>query len=227
MDYQLSIVNLASALFFIFLIGSGILCHKDLTDGEGWGMVALIGLSVFPALGLSFDFLIQLSTMSLEGTNQIITRNGLGLLFAVVLYYYNQYHSAHIIITAPDDFTGAIALVYQVPHAPKLSRNLFTLDVKLQLPKSGMIFTRSKAWKQDISKLRFIRKDGSSIISLGKDKNGYYQFLPNEISDMQTFQHRGQEIIVRIKNIGSDNHLEAFEKKLEEVKQRLKDVAFY
>ena len=59
MRYKLTVLNIAT---FVFLLGSIVYTvanYSTLSDGEGWGVVYMIGLFIFGATALIIDLIIQ------------------------------------------------------------------------------------------------------------------------------------------------------------------------
>ncbi|HLK30162.1 MAG TPA: hypothetical protein VKT28_16390 [Puia sp.] len=59
MKSRLSILNLSALLFLIGIIIYTILKYKQLSEGEGWGVVAMVGLFGAGIVLLVIDFIIQ------------------------------------------------------------------------------------------------------------------------------------------------------------------------
>ena len=59
MRYKTSILNIASGLFILAIIFYTIFNYKQLSNGEGWGIVAMTGLICIPVLLLVIDLIIQ------------------------------------------------------------------------------------------------------------------------------------------------------------------------
>jgi len=59
MKFKLSILNIAAGLFLIGIIVYSIFNYGQLSEGEGWGVVAMAGLFGFGIVLLTLDFIIQ------------------------------------------------------------------------------------------------------------------------------------------------------------------------
>ena len=59
MKFRPSILNIAAGLFLIGIIIYTILDYGQLSQGEGWGVVAMVGLFVVGIALLIIDFIIQ------------------------------------------------------------------------------------------------------------------------------------------------------------------------
>jgi hypothetical protein len=59
MTFKPSILNIAAGLFLTGIIIYTIFNYAQLSAGEGWGIVAMIGLSGFGVVLLILDFVLQ------------------------------------------------------------------------------------------------------------------------------------------------------------------------
>lgn len=84
MKFKLSILNVAAGLFLIGIIAYTIFNYGQLSEGEGWGVVGMVGLFGFGIVLLTLDFIIQKvfnrrSTINIIGA--IVTAIATFLLF--------------------------------------------------------------------------------------------------------------------------------------------------
>lgn len=79
MIYKRTFLNTSALVYFIFLIGYTIFNYSTLTAGEGWGIVAMVGLSIVGLIALAADAVLQ----------QIIKNrkwlNALGMLVGLII----------------------------------------------------------------------------------------------------------------------------------------------
>jgi hypothetical protein len=79
MKFRLSILNIYAAMFLLWCIGFTILNYSELSEGEGWGVVGMVGLFGFGLLLLVVDIVIH--NLIKNGK----TANIIGLIVAIVL----------------------------------------------------------------------------------------------------------------------------------------------
>lgn len=84
MKFRLTILNSAAFLFLTGCLLYGLLNYSNLTTGEGWGMIYIIGLFFFGLTALVADLIIRIifKTKSSQNIAGIIA-----LLLYIVLYY--------------------------------------------------------------------------------------------------------------------------------------------
>ena len=66
MKYKLTLLNVAAFLFLIGCCIYTLLNYSTLSNAEGWGIVYMIGLSVFGLTALVVDLIIQWAVRSKE-----------------------------------------------------------------------------------------------------------------------------------------------------------------
>ena len=200
MKYRPTILNVLSGGLLIWMIIQFIIFTINSTGagGEAWGVVAIIVLVFLSIIGLGIDFLIQLGTKKLKTKNQHITRNGIGLILLIGLYYFNQNHRRDLNIIIPNDYNNAIGIVYDFPESDKLPVNILTLHSNVELPKSGLIFTSSRMKDNDIPHTKFINENGD-LRYLGV--NGIWE---RRYSDEIQIDYKGGLVTVRIINVGDE-----------------------
>ena len=84
MKYRLTILNLS---FWIFLLGCIVyttMNYDQLSEGEGWGIVFMIGIIIFGASSLLVDFFIQWLVKN-HRKQKIIS--ALALIIYVILFW--------------------------------------------------------------------------------------------------------------------------------------------
>jgi ABC-type transport system involved in cytochrome c biogenesis permease subunit len=59
MKYRFTILNIAALVFLIACIIYTLIYYKQLSSGEGWGIVYMVGISVFGIIAFLIDFIIQ------------------------------------------------------------------------------------------------------------------------------------------------------------------------
>ncbi|MEO8770710.1 MAG: hypothetical protein ABI402_11510 [Ferruginibacter sp.] len=59
MRYKISILNITSYIFIVIIIFYSIFKYNKLSEGEGWGIVAMFGSAGIPVVLLILDFIIQ------------------------------------------------------------------------------------------------------------------------------------------------------------------------
>ncbi len=60
MKYRFTILNISAFIFLIGILVTTIVKYKTLAVGEGWGIVAMVGLSGLGCFALAFDYILQL-----------------------------------------------------------------------------------------------------------------------------------------------------------------------
>src|SRR5690554_2106140 len=213
MKNRLTILNIASGLLLIGVIGYTIFNYGELSKGEGWGVVAMIGLFIIACVGLIIDLIIQFSTKNIRPRKRFIIRNIIGLLILISAYYVERINSNDLTINVPNDYNDAVAVVYSVPNAPKLSKNILTLNSKIKMPTDGIILTKTNIRYNDIPYTHFIRENGTEISISGTWNNLY--------SDQIPINCNGKTVIVRISHLGTENGEKKINKKLKDVKEKL------
>ena len=59
MRYQLSVLNIITGLFLLGCIAFTIFNYEELSSGEGWGVVGMVGLAAFGIAALIVDVILQ------------------------------------------------------------------------------------------------------------------------------------------------------------------------
>ena len=78
MIFKPSILNVAAGLYLVSCFGYTIFNYRQLSEGEGWGVVGMFGLFFFGLFLLLLDFIIQTIFKNK------ITINIIGVLVAIV-----------------------------------------------------------------------------------------------------------------------------------------------
>ena len=73
MTYKPTILNIATGLFIIGCFFETVSNYQQLSEGEGWGVVAMVGLFGVGVVLLAIDFIIQQVFKSRKTINIICT----------------------------------------------------------------------------------------------------------------------------------------------------------
>ncbi|MDO5664352.1 MAG: hypothetical protein Q4G63_03720 [Bacteroidia bacterium] len=88
MKYQATILNVFLALSIAAIITTTILKYKELSDGEGWGIVAMVGFLSIAFVGVVIDLIIQILTQRITTPKKrSIVRNLLGFIILSVFLF--------------------------------------------------------------------------------------------------------------------------------------------
>ena len=88
MKYRLSILNVAAGIFLAGIVVYTLINYSRLSEGEGWGVIAMVGLMGIALVLLVLDFITQLIFKSREVVNII----GAILAFiATVFLFFNWF----------------------------------------------------------------------------------------------------------------------------------------
>lgn len=82
MKYRLTILNTVTILFLLCCIYYTILNYAVLSNGEGWGVVFMIGIFLFASTALIVDLLIQ------KFIKNRTAKNILSSIFVIVYAYF-------------------------------------------------------------------------------------------------------------------------------------------
>jgi membrane-anchored protein YejM (alkaline phosphatase superfamily) len=77
-NYRLTFLNGAAALFLAGVLITTIIKYPELAKGEGWGIVAMVGLAGIGGFALLIDFVLQLFIKNKK------TVNILGLIIVLI-----------------------------------------------------------------------------------------------------------------------------------------------
>lgn len=215
MKYRLTVLNLAAGILIAGTIINTIIHNEKLSSGEGWGILFMIGLIGVGIVGFILDFFVQIFTNTLNRKSRNRTRNIIGVIVLLSVYYYTRYQSRSIIVNVPEGYDGIVALVCNVPNQPRIKRNIFTLNAEIDLPANGIIWTSSVLRDNDIPYTDFKYPSGEFINISGTWNNLH--------SDILSYPCNGQTVTFRISNLMGKNGEERIEKKIEEIKFKLSD----
>ena len=82
MKYKFSILNVTVGLFLLWIIFYSIFNNKQLSEGEGWGMIGMVGRFVFGVVLLVVDAILQATI------KDRFTVNVLGVIAVIVSLYF-------------------------------------------------------------------------------------------------------------------------------------------
>lgn len=200
MKYRPTILNILAGGIMIWMIVQLIVfsISSPGAGGEAWGGVAIISLIILSIIGLAVDFLIQFVTKKLTTKNQHLIRNGIGLVLLIGIYYFAQNHDRELRVIIPNDYNDAVGIVYNFPEADKLPLNLLTLNSKVDMPESGIIFTSSKIKENDIPYTKFITANGD------QRQLPVHGLWERRYSDEIRMKYKGEFLTVRIINVGDE-----------------------
>lgn len=84
--YRITVLNISVAIYLFGIILSAVSNYSDLSSGEGWGVVAMVGLAVIGILAGLADLIIQFIIRNRLWQNiaEIIIIVGLTIAFLLV-----------------------------------------------------------------------------------------------------------------------------------------------
>lgn len=84
--YRITVLNISVAIYLCGIILSTVSNYSDLSSGEGWGVVAMVGLAVIGILAGLADLIIQFIIRNRLWQNiaEIIIIVGLAIAFLLV-----------------------------------------------------------------------------------------------------------------------------------------------
>lgn len=70
-NYRLTVLNGAAGLLLAGVLGYTIFNYSQLAEGEGWGIVAMVGLAGVAGFAMLIDFMLQLFIKNKKRLNMV------------------------------------------------------------------------------------------------------------------------------------------------------------
>lgn len=169
-----SILNLSALLFLVRGYHTYWTTGRQ-NDTEGWGKLAVLVLTGFSGAMIALDTILQVRLVGSWSDFWLL--NGLEALPLALIGLVYGYRSRGRTLVIPDDMRGHVAIVYEVPDAPRLYRFRLRLRYHIEIPADGIRYTSSRAHPyRPVRKIRgrsgqaypLLRPSGElQIVSLG------------------------------------------------------------
>ena len=82
MRFNFTILNVTVIIWIIWIFVDSIIHYKQISSGEGWGVLMVLILCFFGVIGLFIDVVIQVLTRKLS--NKTLITNIIGLIVVII-----------------------------------------------------------------------------------------------------------------------------------------------